>query len=45
MILFVDLQMLRQVRNTLRQKSDLYLRRTSVGFVQFEPIDQILFIF
>ena len=44
MILFVNLQVFGEIRNSVGQKSNLYFRGPGIGFVQFEFLDQFLLI-
>jgi len=44
MILFVNLQMFGEIRNSVGQKSNLDFRGPGIGFVQLEFLDQFLLI-
>ena len=45
MVFFVYLEMFRQVRNAVGEKSDLNLRGAGVALMFFKTIDEFLFIF
>ena len=45
MVFFVDLEMLRQIGDAMRQQSDLHFRGAGVAFVRFETVDEFFFIF
>jgi hypothetical protein len=45
MVFFVDLEMLRQISDAMRQQPDLYFRGAGVAFVRFETVDEFFLIF
>jgi len=43
MILFMNLEMLRQVLDAVTQQSDLHFRRTGIGIVRFKFFNDFVF--